>query len=47
MSYLQSDDESVLAGEKDVHVGDEVVVGDQKESEHEKWGVLLLKKQRK
>jgi hypothetical protein len=38
--YLEGDDERVLAGEEDVHVGDQVVVGDQKKAENKEWGVL-------
>ena len=40
ISYLESDDQGVFAGEEDVHVGDEPVVGDEHESEDEEWRVL-------
>ncbi len=37
---LERDHERVLAREEDVHVGDEAVVGDQQQAEHEERGVL-------
>ena len=40
-SHLKRDDQGVLASEEDVHVGDEVVVGDQEQAEHEERGILI------
>ena len=38
--YLQSYDQGVFAGEKYVHVGDELVVGDEKQPEDKEGGIL-------
>ena len=37
---LQQDYEGVLAGEKDVHVADDLVVDYEDEAEREEWAVL-------
>jgi hypothetical protein len=40
ISCLKCDDESVLAGHEDGHVGDHLVVQDQHQPEHEERSVL-------
>jgi len=37
---LQGDDQGVLAGEEDVHVGDETVVGDQQHTKNKERCIL-------
>ncbi len=39
---LQGDDEGVLAGHEDGHVGDHIVVEDQHQPEHEERRVLRI-----
>jgi hypothetical protein len=40
LNHLECDDERILAGHEDRHVGDHLVVQDQHQPEHKEGGIL-------
>ena len=38
--YLQSYNQSVFTSEEDIHVGNEIVVGDEKQAKYKEWRIL-------